>query len=198
MLRLNARVQRIGLYGGSFDPIHTGHLLVGQAALEELKLDRLFYIPAARSPFKPDSQPAPDALRLAMVRLALAGRTDCEVDEIEIQRGGISYSVDTVRRFAERYPVAHLFYLIGADNVASLPQWREASDLAGLVEFVVIPRPGEAPVPLPTPFRGRYLDGFPLGVSSSQVRARVQAGRGIEPLVPPAVAEVIRNNRLYL
>jgi nicotinate-nucleotide adenylyltransferase len=186
------------LYGGSFDPIHHGHVLVGQAALEELQLERLFFIPAARSPFKPEQQPAPCELRLAMIRLALAGRTDCEVDEVEIQRGGTSFTVDTVRYFAQRFPGAKLFYLVGADNVPGLPKWREAEALAKLAEFVVIPRPGDAPVPLPPPFQGQYLKGFPFGVSASQIRARVKAGQVIEPLVPPAVAEVIRNNQLYL
>lgn len=191
-------MQRIGLYGGSFDPIHNGHVLVGQAALEELQLERLFFIPAARSPFKPEQQPAPRELRLAMIRLALAGRTNCEVDDIEIQRGGTSFTVDTVRYFAQRFPGAKLFYLIGADNVPGLPKWREADALAKLAEFVVIPRPGDTPVPLPTPFHGQYLKGFPFGVSASQIRARVKARQAIEPLVPPAVAEVIRNNQLYL
>lgn len=191
-------MQRIGLYGGSFDPIHTGHVLVGQAALEELQLDRLIFIPAARSPFKPEQQPAPDELRLAMVRLALASRAYCEVDDIEMQRGGTSFTVDTVRYCLQRFSGAKLFYLIGADNVPGLPKWREAEALAGLVEFVVIPRPGDAPVPLPAPFQGQYLRGFPFGVSASQIRSRVKAGQPIEPLVPAAVAEFIRNNRLYL
>jgi nicotinate-nucleotide adenylyltransferase len=191
-------VQRIGLYGGSFDPIHTGHVLVGQAAIEELQLTRLFFIPAARSPFKPHQQPAPCEQRLAMVRLALAGRVDCEVDDVEIQRGGTSFTVDTVRYFAQRFPSTKLFYLIGADNVASLPKWRSPEELADLAEFLVIPRPGETPVPIPAPFRGQYLKGFPFGVSASQIRARVKAGQTVEHLVPAPVAEAIRNNRLYL
>ena len=173
-------------------------MLVGQAALEELQLERLFFIPAARSPFKPEQQPAPCEQRLAMIRLALAGRTDCEVDEVELQRGGTSFTVDTVRYFAQRFPAAKLFYLIGADNVPGLPKWREAEALAKLAEFVVIPRPGDAQVPLPAPFHGQYLKGFPFGVSASQIRARVKAGQPIEPLVPAAVAELIRNYRLYL
>ena len=191
-------MQRIGLYGGSFNPIHTGHVLVGQAAIEELPLTRLFFIPAARSPFKPEQQPAPCEQRLAMIRLALMGRTDCEVDDFEIQRGGTSFTIDTVRYFAQRFPGAKLFYLIGADNVPGLPKWREAGDLASLAEFLVIPRPGEAQAPLPPPFHGQYLSGFPFGVSASQISARVKAGQPIEHLVPPPVAEAIPNNRLYL
>ncbi len=192
--------QHIGIFGGSFDPVHTGHVLVAQAAIEELQLSRLFLIPAACSPFKVDQQPTSAAHRLAMLRLAFAGRTDCEVDDLEIQRGGTSFTIDTVRHFAQKFAGAKLFYLIGADNVPKLNQWRDANDLAKLTEFVVIPRPGDAPapLPLPSPFRGRYLDGFPFGVSASQIRARAKAGLPLKPLVPAAVAQFIQNNRLYL
>lgn len=191
-------MQRIGLFGGSFDPVHLGHLLVAQAALEELALARLYFIPAAQSPFKPDNHPAPGAERLRLLRLGLAGQATCEVDDQEIQRGEISYTVDTLRDYARRFPGAELFYLIGADHVANLPKWREAAELARMAEFVAIPRPGEPPVCFPQPFRGRMLKGFPFGVSSSQIRERVKAGRPIDHLVSPPVAEAIRNNRLYL
>lgn len=191
-------MQRIGLYGGSFDPVHLGHLLVAQAAWEELDLARLFFIPAAQSPFKPDSQPTPAPERLRLLRLALAGKSWCEIDEQEIQRGGVSYTIDTVRDYAGRFPAAQFFYLIGADHLPQLPKWRGADELARLAEFVVIPRPGQAETPFPAPFRGRWLAGFPLGVASSQIRARVKSGLPIEHLVPDCVAEAIRNNRLYL
>jgi nicotinate-nucleotide adenylyltransferase len=190
--------QKIGLYGGSFDPVHLGHLLVAQAALEEVGLERLFFIPAAQSPFKPGTLPTPAAERLRLLRLALAGQTRCEIDEQEIQRGGVSYTVDTARDYARRFPHAKLFYLIGADHVPSLGKWREADALARLVEFVAIPRPGQPEADFPAPFRGRTLKGFPLGVSASEIRARVKAGLSIEHLVVPAVAEAIRNYHLYL
>lgn len=191
-------MQRIGIYGGSFDPVHHGHLLVAQAAFEELELNRLFFVPAAQSPFKQSATPAPGPGRAQLLRLALAGLNWCEVDEQEIRRTGVSYTVDTVRDYAVRFAGAGLFYLVGADNVAALPQWREAGELAGLAEFVVIPRPGETPVPLPAPFLGRTLRGWPFGVSSSEIRARVKAGKTIAHLVPAAVVEAIRNNQLYL
>lgn len=188
---------RIGLFGGSFDPVHLGHLLVARAACEELALDRLFFIPAAQSPFKPGSEPAPAPLRLRMLRLALAGQPKYEIDEQELRRGGISYSIDTARAFAQQFPGAELFYLIGADHVPTLPKWREAEALAALVRFVVIPRPGETPATLPPPCRIQILGGWPLKLSSSQVRARVQEGRSIDHLVPNGVGEVIREAGLY-
>src|SRR5258706_6642624 len=139
----NRSPARVGLFGGSFDPVHLGHLLVAQAAREELGLSRLFFIPAGQSPFKPDSPPSPATERLRLLRLALAGKDWCEIDDQEIRRGGVSYSIDTVRDYSRRHAGAQLYYLIGADHVAQLPKWREAQELARLVEMVVIPRPGQ-------------------------------------------------------
>ena len=158
---------KLGIYGGSFDPIHLGHLLVAQAAVEELGLDRLYFVPAAQSPFKPERQPAPAAVRLQLLRLALAGQTHCEVDDQELRRGGISYTVDTLRDYARRFPAAELFYLIGADNAAKLNAWRAAAELARRAEFVTIPRRGGAPRVLPRPCRGGQVRGFPCAFSSS-------------------------------
>lgn len=188
---------RIGLFGGSFDPVHLGHLLVAQAAREEMNLDRLFFIPAAQSPFKPDSRPTSAGDRMRLLRLALAGREWCEIDDQEIRRGGVSYTIETVRDYGRRFPGANLFYLIGADHVAKLPEWRQAPELAGLTEFVAIPRPGTGDVSFQPPFRGRTLRGFPIGVSSSQIRARLKAGQPIDHLAPIAVAEAIRDGGLY-
>jgi nicotinate-nucleotide adenylyltransferase len=197
-MTMSGSVQRLGLFGGSFDPVHCGHLLVAQAAREELALSRLCFIPAAQSPFKPHRIPADAQQRLRLLRLALAGRDWCEIDEQELNRGGISYTIDTVRAYQQRYPGTELHCLIGADHVPTLPAWRDAGALADLVRFVVIPRPGQSSVPLPAPFRGRELSGFPLGVSSSQIRDRIQAGLSIEGLVPETVAEAIRNSGLYV
>jgi len=189
---------RLGVFGGSFDPVHNGHLLVARAAMEELALERLIFVPAARSPFKPDSQPAPAAERLRLLHLALAGQSRYDVDDREFRRGGVSYTIDTVREMLQQHPGAELHYLIGADHVATLPKWKDAAALAGLIHFVVIPRPGSVCTTLPAPFRGCELHGFPLGVSSSQIRRRIRAGQPVDLLVPPAVAEAIANNRLYL
>jgi nicotinate-nucleotide adenylyltransferase len=191
-------MNRIGLFGGSFDPVHNGHLLVALAAMEELPLDRLFFIPAAQSPFKPETQPAPPDLRLRMLRLALAGQVRCEVDDQEIRRGGTSYTIETVRDYERRFPSAQLYYLIGADHIPQLHKWRAADELAQAVEFVAIPRPGESAPAAPAGFRVRTLRGFPLALSSSQIRDRIRAARPIHHLVPPAVAEAICNSRLYL
>ena len=191
-------MQRLGLFGGSFDPIHLGHLLVAQAAREELGLTRLFFIPAAHSPFKPDLQPTPGADRVRLMRLALAEADWCEIDELELQRGGVSYTIDTLRDYSRRFPGAELVYLVGADNVPHLPKWRDSAELARLARFAAIPRPGQAEAAFPPPFHGQTLTACPFGVSSSQIRERVKQGLSIEHLVPRNVQEAIRNYRLYL
>jgi len=189
---------KIGLFGGSFDPVHYGHLLVAQSAREELQLDRFFFIPTAVSPFKPNTPPLPGIERLRLLRLALAGQTTIEVDSQEIDRGGTSYTIDTLRTYHTRFPEAILYYLIGADNAALLPQWRCAEELSQLARFVILSRPGEPPISVPSPFQGQVLRGIPHSVSSSQIRARVRSGQPIDYLTPPAVAEAIRINHLYL
>lgn len=191
-------LRRIGLFGGSFDPIHIGHLLVAQAALEELNLDRLFFVPAAQSPFKPDSRPMDASQRLRLIRLALAGHPKYEVDLQEIRRGGVSYTIDTLQDFGGRFPHSEIYYLIGDDHAGKLPAWKDAPKLAERTRFAIIPRPGSDAVELPPPFRGHRLNGWPLGVSSSGIRERIQKGLTIDHLVPKAVGEAIRNNQLYL
>lgn len=177
--------------------MHNGHVRVARAALEELALDRLFIVPAARSPFKPEQQPAPPAARLRLLRLAFADCEDSEIDPQEIERDGVSYSIDTIRAYAARYPEAKLHYLIGADHVPTLPQWRAAADLAKLAEFVVVPRPGQAVAEFPGPFRGQALRGWPIEVSSSAIRKRLALGQAIDDLVPSAVAASLQADNPY-
>jgi nicotinate-nucleotide adenylyltransferase len=191
-------MQRLGLFGGAFNPVHLGHLLAAQTAIEELALDRLFFIPACQSPFKPQNHAAPAELRLQWLRMALAGQNRCEVDDQEIRRGGVSYTIETVRNYTNKFPEAKLFWLVGADNVPTLNQWRDADELAKRAEFAAIPRLGKTSVTFPQPFHGRMLKGFPLEISSSEIRARVKASLPIECLVPPFVAQAIRDAGVYL
>jgi len=188
---------RIGIFGGSFDPVHLGHLLVAQAAREEAQLDRVFFVPATQSPFKPDRRPASGPARAALLRIALAGKRWAEVDTQELDRGGISYSIDTVRNFHQRFPRAQFFYLIGADHFPQLPKWRDSSALAELATFLVIPRPGDQPLATPAPFNTQWLKGTPVAISASEIRARLRASLSIDHLVPPTAAEFILNTGLY-
>ncbi len=198
--RHSMAAQRIGLFGGSFDPVHLGHTMVARAALAEVELDQLFIIPAAQSPFKPEQSPAPAADRLAWLRLAFGDEPRCEIDAQEIERAGVSYTIDTVRDYAARFPEAELFYLIGADHVPTLPEWREAAALADAVTFVVVPRPGELETGVaefPLSFRGTVLRGKPAAISASDLRKRLRAGESIENFVPPAVAAALNVKHCY-
>lgn len=190
--------KRIGIFGGTFDPTHVGHLLVARAAHEEMRLDRLILVPACRSPFKPEQAPARDELRLRMLRVACAGLTWCEVSDIELTRGGVSYTVDTVRELGERHAPARLFLLIGEDHLDGLAKWKEVEDLKARVEFVVVPRPGTKPGDMIPGATFHRLKGWPVRLSSSEIRERARLGLPLEPWVPAAVAEVIRDNGLYL
>ena len=132
-----------------------------------------------------------------MLRLALAGNPHYEIDAQEIERGGSSYTIDTVRDYARRFPNSELFYMIGADHIPTLPKWREAEALSQLAQFVVLPRPGEPCADAPSPFRVNQLKGWPIGLSSSEIRARVKASLPIGPLVPFGVEQVILGTGLY-
>ncbi len=192
------KLMRIGLFGGSFDPVHSGHLLVAQAACEQLHLDRFFFIPAAQSPFKDQNSQASCDDRLRLLRLALAGNPNWELDLQEIERGGVSYTIDTVRNIQSRFPDAQLFFLIGADHVDQLTAWKDSKELAEMAEFLILGRPGNDDLGLPEPFKGKVLKGVPFGVSSTMIRERVRLEKSIRHLVPDTVAEAIQNNRLYL
>lgn len=192
-------MKRLGIYGGSFNPIHLGHLMVAQSALEEQDLDRIIFTPAAISPFKTNYSMLSGSIRLRLLRIALAGRCQYEVDPVEIQRGGMSYTVDTLEYFHAKFPDTELFYVIGADNVAQLPAWKSASTLAKLATFLVIPRPGIVETsPLPGAFQIKWLHGIVFDVSSSLIRKRVHTGLTIDHLVPPGVSEIIRVEQLFI
>ena len=190
-------MKRIGIYGGSFDPIHWGHLLAAQAAYEELSLDRLFFVPASRSPFKPERRPLAAEQRLRLIRLALAGSDGFEVCESELQVTGVSFTINTVRRFAGEHPDAELICLVGADHVGTLPEWKDAEVLSQMASFAVIPRPGLPGRRPPDSFDCRWLRGWPIELSSSEIRERIRHGKSIRRMVDPAVADAILSDGLY-
>lgn len=190
-------LQSIAVFGGSFDPVHNGHVMIARSALAELELDRLIVMPAAQSPFKPDQTLAPAAARMEMLRAAFSGEPEIEISSWELDRGGVSYSIETLRALAAEHPEAQLFYLIGADHVATLPQWREGEALAAAATFVVVPRPGAPEEAFPQPFSGRYLQGKPMAISASEIRERLRAGRSVANFVPPPVAQLLNSMQIY-
>ena len=200
------RRKRIGILGGTFNPIHLGHLLMAQDSMEELQLDRVTFIPSATPPHKTVNQLASNRDRLRMVQLAIRGQNGFEADDIELQRGGISYSVDTLTELRRRNPRTDFYFIIGADSLRELHLWREVKRLVTLCTFVTVPRPGFEPKPVVDPrldaatrrrLRQHVLHGHCCDIASRDIRARVASGRSIRYLVPDAVYQYIRRRRLY-
>jgi nicotinate-nucleotide adenylyltransferase len=183
---------RLGLFGGTFDPPHIGHLVVASDAFEQLSLDRLVFIPNAVQPLKTGRPAASAADRLAMVRLTCQGDARFDVDAIEVDRGGLSFTVDTLRAYRQRHPGAALFLLVGGDAAATLPSWREPSAILELAELVVLTRGDGA-----DGSSGRRLHTRRIDISATEVRDRVRAGRSIRGFVTEGVAKYIEEHGLY-
>ena len=186
---------RIGAFGGSFDPIHIGHLVVAEAAADTLELDSLLFVPAKQQPFKVGLHAAQPEHRAAMLRLALEDNPRFLLDERELQRGGPSYTVDTLRELRAKHPDDELSFLVGSDAVCDLPEWREAGELARLATFVAFARPGiECP---DSHIVSRVIEVPAIGVSATDVRQAVSQRRSVRYLVPAEVAEYIAAHSLY-
>jgi nicotinate-nucleotide adenylyltransferase len=190
---------RIGLLGGSFDPPHNGHLLAAGDAHDALSLDRVVFIPTAVQPLKAGQSAADAQHRLAMVRLLVEGDPRFEVDSLEIERGGLSYTVDTLTTLTGRWPGAELFWLAGADVSQTFSKWREPDRIAQLAKLVVMQRAGSEPGGLAgLPEGTRVLETRRVDISSTEIRERVRQGKSIRGFVPDAVAAFIAQQRLYL
>lgn len=186
---------RVGVFGGSFDPVHVGHLGVARAAARVLNLAEVLLVPARAQPFKTGGHHASPEHRLAMLRLAVRGDATLVVDERELHRPGPSYAVDTLDALRAARPADRLFLLVGADAAWDLPAWHGADRLVTLATVVALTRPG---VTVPThPFIGHTLSVPAIAVSATDVRARCARGEPIESLVPRAVARYIASHGLY-
>jgi nicotinate-nucleotide adenylyltransferase len=186
----------IGLFGGSFDPIHHGHLIVAQAVLELLALEQVRFVPSREQPFKTGRHTAPAETRARMVSLAIEGEPRFALEPIELSRPGPSYTVDTIRALLEREPGQQFAVLVGADAARDLPAWREANAIAQLASLVIISRPG-AEIPL-LPWPVRLVQVPSVDISATEIRRRVAAGRSIRYWVPDPVVECVVQDRLYL
>jgi nicotinate-nucleotide adenylyltransferase len=186
----------IGLFGGSFDPVHHGHLIVGQIAAEKLGLEVLRFVPAREQPFKRGQHRTSPEHRAAMLSLATAGTPGFEVELSELQRPGPSYTVDTLRALREREPGSEFVLLLGADAAADLAAWREADQIPRLARIAVFARPG-SPVP-DSAWVSAVVQVPAIDISATQVRNRVARGQSVRYWIPDAVAEYIGKHRLYL
>ena len=184
-------MKKIGIFGGSFDPIHHGHLILAREALETHALDQILFIPAAQSPHKPGRTPAPAAARWAMLEAAIAGEPGFAATRVELDRPAPSYSIETVEQLHAQHPGTQFFFLVGEDNLEKLPTWHRFDDLARLVQFVVLDRTGTAAASS-YPTLQRMID-----ISATTIRKRVASGHSVRYLVPEAVEQIIRRDQLY-
>jgi len=182
---------RIGILGGSFDPIHHGHLILARAAREELGLDCVVFIPANVSPHKTQTKPATAHDRLAMVQLAIEGEPGFETSDLELLRPPPSYTVETLRELTAQQPDDEFTLLIGADNVAKFETWREPDQIRRLAPIAVLDRASHD-TPHDWPVVRRLVD-----ISSTDIRVRTAAGRSIRYLTPDAVCDYIAKHSLY-
>jgi nicotinate-nucleotide adenylyltransferase len=193
------RPVKIGFLGGSFDPIHFGHLMAAQDAYEQHGLDRLVFVPAAQAPLKPNDVQSTADDRLAMLRAAVEWDRRFEISDIELSRGGVSYTIDSARYFRALYPKDDLYWIIGGDQLPKLHLWRDVTELAQLVEFIFLERPGY-PVKAKPEIPGLRLhrcDGHLLAVSSTELRERTRRNLSLDYFVPHKAIVYIREHNLY-
>jgi len=193
-------MRRIGLLGGTFDPVHYGHLLAGQAAIDAVGLDEVWFVPTLLPPHK--SRPGADgARRSEMLRAAFAGNPAFRVEEIELLQEGTSYTIDTVTALQERHPEANFHWIVGSDMIRDLPNWRRAEELAGRIAFIGLERPDQPSEDssLPDFVRNKLTRAVmpQMGISSTDIRRRIGEGRSVRYMLPDSVIDYIRRNGLY-
>ncbi len=192
-------VRRIGIFGGTFNPPHMGHLLLARMVRERCGLDRVLWVPNSRSPFKIGEDLAPAADRLAMVRAATAGDADFAVSEIETRQGGTSYTVETLRKLRAEYPDATFRLIVGSDQLPGFTRWREPEEIVRLAPLIVFPRAGyeQAAIPEGLENYSERIDAPRIDLSSTDIRARLRAGKSIRRMTPPAALAIITERELY-
>lgn len=199
---------RLGVLGGTFNPVHLGHLIIAQDAMEHFELSRVLFIPCARPAHKPVTELVSASHRLAMIEHAIEGDLHFEVSDLEIRREGVSYTIDTMRRLAVEHPGVELCFIIGSDSLPELHLWREIEALLDLCRIVTIARPGvdiaalqamdlRLGEPRQSLIRADIRSGHLVNVSSSDIRYRVAEGMRIRYLVPPGVEMYIAEHSLY-
>jgi nicotinate-nucleotide adenylyltransferase len=197
---LSRPVGRLGILGGSFDPIHNGHLICAEQIAEAVGLERVMFMPCSRSPHKLSRVPAPDNHRLAMIELAVTGHPGFEVSDLEIRRGGVSYTVDTVRQLRESLGrEIELWLIMGMDAYLDIPTWKDPETVLAECRFAVARRPGSNAASLNAAYGARscFVDITAVDISSSDIRDRLSKGKSIRYLVPEAVCEYIRTRKPY-
>ncbi|WHX99388.1 nicotinate-nucleotide adenylyltransferase [Neobacillus sp. DY30] len=185
---------KVGILGGTFDPPHYGHLLIANEVLTKLNLDEIWFMPNQEPPHKKKSESVENIERLQMLELSIKGNPSFNIEKIELERSGPSFTVDTMKILNEQYPNHEFFFIIGADMIEYLPKWHRVDELMKLVKFVGVERPDYS---IATKYPIIYVDVPAFDVSSSMIRDRVQQGMTVRYLLPDSVIDFIRENHLY-
>jgi nicotinate-nucleotide adenylyltransferase len=189
---------RVGVFGGSFDPVHLAHLILAEQCREQARLDRVLFVLAPRPPHKLEKSITPYRHRREMLELAIAGYPAFQISDLERDRTGPSYTVDTLRELRQAQPGDEFFLIVGSDSLRDLPMWREPEGIAKLATLLVVERPdAPAPAELGVPFQVQRITSPLVAISSTDIRQRVQAGRSIRYLTPRAVECYIETHGLY-
>ena len=190
---------KIGFLGGSFDPVHFGHLLAAQDVYEQYQFDRLILVPAAQAPLKPKEVQSSLEDRLVMLRAAIEWDKRFEISDIELRRGGVSYTIDSVRHFRAMFPDDELYWIIGGDQLPRMNLWKDIEELARIIEFIFLERPGHPAKPTPDipSLRLHRCDGHLIEISSSELRDRVRRGLSLHYFCPQKVINHIEARQLY-
>lgn len=189
---------KIGILGGSFDPLHKGHLTLARESEKQFHLDKILFVPALLPPHKEgDSDLTPAPLRARMIELAIQGEATWELSDIELRRPGVSYTVETLRELRRDYPAPHqLFFIAGADSFLDLTRWKDPEEIVRLSEWIVAPRPS-FPLPPKLPDRFYLLNIPPMEISASELRERIERGDDISRWVPEKVRDYLQRMNLY-
>jgi len=189
----------VGIFGGSFNPPHMGHLIVLESVHDQLQFDKVLFVPSAQPPNKRDTVLARAESRLEMTRLAIAGNPHFEASDIEVKRQGLSYTIDTLTALCGQYPAASFSLIIGVDNFIEFQTWKAADEILARADLVVMNRPGYPAADARSEFgrHARFVNVPQIGISSTDIRRRVKHGRPIRYLVPETVEMYITQRRLY-
>lgn len=189
-------MKRIGILGGTFNPLHIGHLAIAEAAQEKMDLDKVIFVPTAQPPHKRITNLASANDRLEMVRLSIKNNPKFDLSDYEVRKGGKSYTIDTVEYFRQKFgEEAKLFFILGGDAASQLKTWRQIDDILQNVSFVVVNRPGHDDCDPDIPHHSISMPG--LDIASSYIRRRIQQGKSIKYLVPEEVFRYIEEHKIY-